>query len=42
LVHGEVRNGEYHEGWIGGLAMEVRVFAMLSDLLGILDFVAAV
>jgi hypothetical protein len=23
LVHGEIRGIEYHEGWIGGLAMEV-------------------
>jgi hypothetical protein len=21
LVHGKVRGGEYHEGWIGGLAI---------------------
>jgi hypothetical protein len=38
LVHDEVRGGEYHEGRIGGLAMEVRVYALLRDLLGVLDF----
>jgi hypothetical protein len=36
LVYGEVRGGEYHEGWIGGLAMEIRVYALLRDLLGVL------
>jgi hypothetical protein len=29
-----VRDGEYHEGRIGRLAMEVRVSALLRDLLG--------
>jgi hypothetical protein len=42
LVHGEFRIGEYHEGRIGGLAMEVRVSALLKDLLGVLGFVVAV
>jgi hypothetical protein len=42
LVHGEVRGREYHEDRIGGLAMEVRLFALLRDLLGILGFAAAV
>jgi hypothetical protein len=42
LVHGEVRDGEYHEGRIEGLAMEVRVFALLRDLLGVMGFLAAV
>jgi hypothetical protein len=36
VVHGEVRGGEYHEGQIRGLAMEVRVSALLRDLLGVL------
>jgi hypothetical protein len=35
LVHGEVRREEYHEDRIGGLAMDVRVSALLSDLLGV-------
>jgi hypothetical protein len=42
LVHGEVRGGEYHKGWIEGLAIEVRVSALLRDLLGVLVFAAAV
>jgi hypothetical protein len=42
LVHGKIISGEYHEAWIGGLAMEVRVSVMLRDLLGVLVFVAAV
>jgi hypothetical protein len=42
LVHDEVKGREYHEGWIGGLAMEVRVFALLRDLLGVLGLVAAI
>jgi hypothetical protein len=41
LVHSEVRDGEYHEDQIGGLAMEVRVYALLRDLLGVLGFAAA-
>jgi hypothetical protein len=41
LVHGELRGREYHEGQIEGLAMEVRVFALLRDLLDVLDFKAA-
>ena len=36
FLHDEVRGGEYHEGRIGGLAMEVRVSVMLRDLLGVL------
>ena len=35
LVHGDVSDGEFHEGRIGGLAMEVRVFVLLRDLLGV-------
>ena len=35
LVHGEVSDGEFHEGRIGGLAMEVRVSMLLRDLLGV-------
>jgi hypothetical protein len=42
LVHGEVRDREYHESWIGGLGMEVRVFALLRDSLGVPDFAATV
>jgi hypothetical protein len=42
LVHDEVSGGEYHEGRIGGPVMEVRVSALLRDLLGVLDFAAAV
>jgi hypothetical protein len=42
LVHGEVRGGEYHEGRIGGLALEVRVSTLLRDLLGVLGFATAV
>jgi hypothetical protein len=42
LVYDEVRGGEYHEGRIGGLEMEVRVSALLRDLLGVPGFVAAV
>ena len=42
LVHGEVRGGEYHDGRIGGLAMEVRVSVLLRDLLGVPGFAAAV
>jgi hypothetical protein len=42
LVYGKVRNGEYHEGWIGGLAMELYVSALLRDLLGVQGFPAAV
>jgi hypothetical protein len=39
LVHGEVRGREYHEGQIGRLATEVRVSALLRDLLlGVLGF----
>ena len=38
LVHGEIRGGEYHEGRIGGLAMEVRVCVLLRNFLGVLDF----
>jgi hypothetical protein len=38
--HGEVRDGEYREGQIGGLAMEVRVSTLLRDLIGVLDFAA--
>jgi hypothetical protein len=34
LVHGEIRGGEYHEGWIEGLAIVVPSSAMLRDLLG--------
>jgi hypothetical protein len=37
LVHSEIRGGEYHEGPIRELAMEVQVFVMLTDLLGVLD-----
>jgi hypothetical protein len=33
---------KYHEDQIGGLAMEVRVSALLRDLLGVLGFAAAV
>jgi hypothetical protein len=36
LVHSEVRDEKYHEGRFGGLAMEVRVSALLRDLLGVL------
>jgi hypothetical protein len=36
LVHGEIRGGEYHECWVGGLAMGVRVSVMLRDLIGVL------
>jgi hypothetical protein len=25
LIHGEIKDGEYHESWIRGLAMEVQV-----------------
>jgi hypothetical protein len=42
LVHGKVRGGEYHEGLIGGLAMKVRVSALLRDLLSVLGFAATV
>jgi hypothetical protein len=42
LVHGEIIGGEYDEGQIGGLAMEVRVSVLLRDLLGILGFTAAI
>jgi hypothetical protein len=42
LVHDEVRGGEYHEGRIGGLTMEVRVSALLRDLLGAMGFAKAV
>jgi hypothetical protein len=42
LIHGEVRDREYHEGQIRGLSMEVRVSALLRDLLDVLDFAAAV
>jgi hypothetical protein len=42
LVHGEVRGGEYHKGRIEGVAMEVRVFTLLRDLLGVLGFTVAV
>jgi hypothetical protein len=38
--HGEVRDEEYHEGQIGGLAMEVQVSTLLRDLIGVLDFAA--
>jgi hypothetical protein len=30
-VHGEIRDGEYHEGLIGGRAMKDRVHVMLRD-----------
>jgi hypothetical protein len=40
LVQGEIRGGEYHESRIGGLAMEVRVSAILRDMLGILALAA--
>jgi hypothetical protein len=42
IFHGEVRGGEYHGGRIGGLAMEVRVSALLRDLLGFPGFTAAI
>jgi hypothetical protein len=42
MVHGEVRDGEYHKGRIGGLAMEVRVSAHLRDLLDVLSFAATI
>jgi hypothetical protein len=42
LVHGEVRDEEYLEDWIEGLAMEVRISVLLRDLLGVLNFAAAV
>jgi hypothetical protein len=42
LVHGDIRGGEYHEGRIGGLAMEVRISVMLRDLLGVLGFAAVI
>jgi hypothetical protein len=42
LVHDEIRSGEYHEGWIGGLAMEVRVCVMLRDMLGVFGFATVV
>jgi hypothetical protein len=38
----EVRGGEYHECQIGVLAAEVEVSALLINLLGVLDFTAAV
>jgi hypothetical protein len=40
LVHDE--NKEAENSRIEGLAIEVRVFALLRDLLGVLDFAAAV
>jgi hypothetical protein len=42
LVNGEIRDGEYHEGWIGRLAMEVQVSTLLRDLLAVLGFTASV
>jgi hypothetical protein len=33
MVHGESRGREYHEGQIGGLAMEVQISVMLRDLM---------
>jgi hypothetical protein len=42
LVNDEVRGGDFHEGRIGGLAMEVVVFALLRGLLGVPGFAAAV
>jgi hypothetical protein len=42
LVHGEVRGGEYHEDRIGELAMEVQVFTLLRNLLGVPASAAAV
>jgi hypothetical protein len=41
LVHGEVRDWEYHQVRINGLAMEVRVSALLRDVLGVLGFIEA-
>jgi hypothetical protein len=38
LVHGEIRGGEYREGGIEGLAMEVRVFVMLRIMLCVTVF----
>jgi hypothetical protein len=35
FVHDEVEGEEYHEGRIRGLAMEVRVSALLRDLLSV-------
>jgi hypothetical protein len=42
LFLGEVRDGEYHEGRIGGLAMEVQVFALLRDMHGVLGVTIAI
>jgi hypothetical protein len=42
LVQDEVRSEEYHEGPIGGLAMEVQVLALLRHWLGVLGFTAVV
>jgi hypothetical protein len=39
LVYGEIIGGEYHQGWIGALTMEVQVSISLMDFL---DFAAAV
>jgi hypothetical protein len=40
LVHSEVRDGEYHEGQIGGLTIEVRVSASWFGL--VMDFAEAI
>jgi hypothetical protein len=42
LIMVKIRGGKYHEGRIGGLAMEVRVFVMLRDFLGVLVLSVAV
>jgi hypothetical protein len=36
LAHGEIKDEEYHECRIGGLAMKVRVSVILRDLIGVL------
>jgi hypothetical protein len=35
LIHGKIIDGEYHERRIAGLAMELRVFVMLKDLIDV-------
>ena len=35
LIHGDVSDGEFHDGRIAGLAMEVQVSVLLRDLLGV-------
>jgi hypothetical protein len=42
LVHGKIRGGEYHEGRIRGLTMEVRVSILLMGLLSVLSFAAPI